>query len=245
MLDDLVPELVAVLLLASLPGAGNVLGGLVAEWVPASDRWLNRALHLAAGVVIAVVAVEIFPGALAILSGWVIGTAFAVGGLIYLGIDWLIERLAGEGRSRMWMIYLAVATDLFGDGLLIGAGASVSTGLGIALALGQTLADAPEGFAAILTFRDNDVPRRRRLLLSASFFLPVLIGALLSFLFLRDQPEAWQYTGLVVAGGLFTVAAMEDMIQEAHEADTDARESTLALIAGFVLFVFVSAALGG
>ena len=239
------PELLAVLGFALLPGAGNFLGGLVAEWVPASDRWLNRALHMAAGVVIAVICVEIFPEALEVLSGWVIGTAFAVGGLVYLGFDWLVERLAGEDRGRMWMIYLAVATDLFGDGLLIGAGASVSAGLGVTLALGQTLADAPEGFAAIFTFRDNDVPRRRRLLLSASFFLPVLTGALLSFLFLRARPETWQYTGLVVTAGLFTVAAMEDMIQEAHEAAADARASTLALVAGFAFFVFVSAALGG
>jgi ZIP family zinc transporter len=35
----------------------------------------------------------------------------------------------------MWMIYLAVATHLIGDGLLIGAGTSVSAGLGIILAL--------------------------------------------------------------------------------------------------------------
>lgn len=237
------PELFAVLLFALLPGAGNFAGGLVAEWVPITDRWLNRALHAAAGVVIAVIAVEIFPEALQHLSGWVIGTAFVVGGLAYVGLDSVIERLSGEGRSRMWMIYLAVATDLLGDGLLIGAGASVSSGLGLALALGQTLADVPEGFAAIFTFRNNDVPRRRRLLLSASFLLPVVLGALASFLFLRPRPETWQYAALVVTGGLFTVAAIEDMIQEAHEADTDARRSTLAFIGGFALFVFVSTAL--
>ena len=237
------PELLAVLLFALLPGAGNFAGGLVAEWVPITDRWLNRALHAAAGVVIAVIAVEIFPEALEQLSGWVIGTAFIVGGLAYVGLDSMIERLSGEGRSRMWMIYLAVATDLLGDGLLIGAGASVSSGLGLALALGQTLADVPEGFAAILTFRNNDVPRRRRLLLSASFLLPVVLGALASFLFLRPRPETWQYAALVVTGGLFTVAAIEDMIQEAHAADTDARRSTLAFIGGFALFVFVSAGL--
>jgi ZIP family zinc transporter len=239
------PELFRVLLLAMLPGIGNFAGGLVAEWAPASDRWLNRALHAAAGVVIAVIAVEIFPEALRQLSGWTIGTAFVVGGLTYLGFDWLIDRFSGEGRGRMWMIYLAVATDLVGDGLLIGAGASVSASLGVALALGQTLADAPEGFAAIMTFRHNDVPRRRRLLLSASFFLPVLLGALVSFLFLRSRPETWQYTALVVTGGLFTVAALEDMMQEAHEAATDKRVSTLALIGGFALFVFLSTALPG
>ena len=238
-------DLLRVLAFALLPAAGNFAGGLIAEFVRPSQRWLNRALHAAAGVVIGVVAIEIFPEALDVLSGWAIGVAFVVGGLAYIGLDTLVDRVSSTGRSRMWMIYLAVATDLFGDGLLIGAGTSVSAGLGIALALGQTLADGPEGFAAIFTFRANDVPRRRRLLLSASFFIPVLLGALLYFLVLRGRPETWQYAALVATAGLFVTAAMEDMMQEAHEASSDVQGSTLALITGVTVFTFVSAGLGG
>ena len=130
------------------------------------------------------------------------------------------------------------------DGLMLGAGAAVSTSLGFVLAAGQMLADLPEGFAAIATFRANDVPRRRRILLSVSFLVPVLVAAVAAFLLLRDRPESWQYTVLVGTAGLFTVAAFEDMIQEAHETQDDGHWSTVALIAGFVLFVFVSAGLG-
>ena len=238
------PEIVTVLLLALLPGLGNFTGGLVAEALPRSDVWLNRALHAAAGVVMAVVAVEIFPEALQVASAWTLGIAFAAGGLLYLAAEAAVERRAPEGEGRMWMIYLAVATDLFGDGLMIGAGTAVSAGLGLVLAAGQVLADLPEGFAAMSTLRANDVGRRRRLLLSASFFVPVLLAAALSFLLLRDRPESWQYTALVATAGLFTVAAFEDMITEAHETVDDSRYSTVALIAGFVLFVFVSAGLG-
>ena len=241
------PELLTVALLALLPPAGNLAGGLLAESLPVTDRWLNRALHAAAGVVIAIVAFEIFPEALDVAAPWVLGLAFMAGGLLYLLAQGLIEGAVsgeGEGTSRMWMIYLAVATDLFGDGLLLGAGASVSAGLGLALALGQVLADIPEGFASIFTFRANGVARGRRLLLSASFFVPTLLGAAIAYAVLRDASEAVQYTALVVTAGLFTVAAFEDMIHEAHEADEDSRISTLALIGGFALFGFVSGALG-
>ena len=41
--------MIDVLLLALLPAAGNITGGLVAEVTPPSDRWRNRALHAAAG----------------------------------------------------------------------------------------------------------------------------------------------------------------------------------------------------
>jgi ZIP family zinc transporter len=143
----------------------------------------------------------------------------------------------------MWMIYLAIASDLFSDGLLIGAGASLGGGLGLVLAVGQVLADVPEGAASTMTFRGNDVPRSRRLLLSVATVVPVLVGAALSFLLLRGRPERWQLTALVGTAGIFAVAAFEDMIAEAHETeDTDA--STAALLIGFALFTFVSTTLG-
>ena len=108
------------MLLALLPGLGVAAGGLIAETVPRSQRWLNWSLHGAAGIVIAIAAVEVFPGALDATSAWTIGIAFAAGGLAYLGAQVLIERRTASGDTRMWMIFLAVATDLFGDGLLIG-----------------------------------------------------------------------------------------------------------------------------
>jgi ZIP family zinc transporter len=124
-----VPQLLTVLLLALLPAGGNMAGAMLAELIPVSDQWLDRALHAAAGVVIAIVAIEILPEALATVSGWVLGTAFAVGGGLYLVAETAVERLAGDGDARPWMIYLAVATDLFGDGLLIGAGTAVAPGV--------------------------------------------------------------------------------------------------------------------
>ena len=251
------PEALLVFLLALLPFAGNFAGGLLAEWVEVSEAWLNRALHAAAGIVVAVVAVEIMPEAVPVLTGWVIAAAFTVGGVLYLLADRFIEgRLQGEdadaaggndtqtGRRRMWMIYLAVATDLFGDGLMIGAGASVSAGLGLVLAVGQVLADLPEGFAAVATFKANGVPRRRRLALSASFILPTLGAAALAYLLLREASETAQLIGLVATAGLFTVAVFEDMIHEAHETADDSRTSTMALIGGFALFTLVAAGLG-
>ena len=234
--------MIDVLLLALLPAAGNITGGLVAEVTPPSDRWRNRALHAAAGVVFAVVAVEIMPRAVDVVAGWLLALAFLGGGGLYLLAQRLIQARA-KGSGRMWMIYLAIASDLFSDGLLIGAGASLGGGLGLVLAVGQVLADVPEGAASTMTFRGNDVPRSRRLLLSVATVVPVLVGAALSFLLLRGRPERWQLTALVGTAGIFAVASFEDMIAEAHETeDTDA--STAALLIGFALFTFVSTTLG-
>jgi ZIP family zinc transporter len=243
-------DFAVVLALALFPALGNFFGGLLAEFVPTSKRALNRALHAAAGVVIAIVAMELTPRALQATSGWMVAIAFGVGGVAYVAlramVDWLQRNASDQGdRSGMWMVYLAVAVDLFSDGLMIGAGAAVTTSLALVLALGQVLADVPEGFAAIAEFKDKGVARAQRLVLGLSFTVPALLAAGLAYLLLRDQSEALQMAGVVVTAGLLTVAAVEDMMTEAHASAADTRISVLAFVGGFVLFTLVSAGLGG
>ena len=241
-----------VLGLALLPALGNFSGGLAAEASRTTGRRLNYALHGAAGLVIAVVAVGIMPRVLEGLSAWVIALAFALGGIAYVGIEKLVESLQkrqgqqGEGgQTSVWMIYIAVSIDLFSDGLLIGAGSAVSPSVAIILAAGQVLADVPEGFATIATMKDKGIPRSKRILLSASFAIPVLSAAVFAYFVLRNQPEAFKLAALTFTAGLLTVAAIEDMVSEAHESGDDTHISPLAFIGGFVLFVLVSAGLEG
>lgn len=235
-----------VLLLSLLPGAGNFVGGMLAELGRTSDRLLNWALHGASGIVIAIVAVELMPEALKVLAGWWIAAAFAVGGILYVLIEAGVEKLqfrGGRGRTAMWMIYVAVAVDLSSDGLMLGSGAALSSSLAIALAAGQVLADMPEGYASIANFRDKGMPRRRRILMAASFIPFCTVAALLSYLLLRGAGEEPKMAALALAAGLLTVAAVEDMLEEAHKARRDTRASVLAFVGGFVLFIFVAVGL--
>lgn len=236
-----------ILLLAALPGAGNLAGGLIAEVWRSTPAYLNWALHAASGIVIAVVAVEILPEALRSLAGWWIALAFLAGGMAYIAIETMIDRLRSGGPAddggSMWMIYVAVAMDLTSDGLLIGTGSAVSPALALALAAGQVLADVPEGYAAIANLRDKGVVRWQRLLLALSFFMFAIGAALISFFLLRAAPEEFKAAALVFVAGLLTVAAVEDMLEEAHDAREDNRRSVLAFVGGFALFTVVSAGL--
>lgn len=126
------------------------------------------------------------------------------------------------------------------DGLLIGTGSTVSFGLAVVLALGQSLADIPEGFAAIANFKAKGVPRAKRLLLSASFALPVLAAAALGWWLLSERNEILKLSALVFTAGLLTVAAVEEMMAEAHESAEDTKLSVLAFAGGFALFALVS-----
>jgi len=237
-------EILTVLGLAMLPAVGNFGGGMLAEWLHPSQKTLNRALHAATGIILAVVAVEVMPEALRGASAWLLALTFLLGGgaylLVEMGIEhWQKVKTKGAG-SGAWMVYVAVATDLAGDGLLIGAGSAVSSELAIVLALGQVLADIPEGFAVVANFRGKGVGRGGRLMISASFALPVLSAALLAYITLRGQDEAVKMAALVFVAGIYLLAAVEDMLREAHESAEDSRWSAIAFLIGFALFLVVS-----
>lgn len=70
---------------------------------------------------------------------------------------------------------------------------------------------------ANITFRDAGVARTKRILLSASFLVPVLAGAFLSYFLLRNQSETYQLTALAFIAGMLLVAAAEEIMKEAHE----------------------------
>jgi ZIP family zinc transporter len=44
--------------------------------------------------------------------------------------------------------------------------------------------------------------------------------------------------------GLYTLAAVEDMLEEAHESNEDTQWSAISFLVGFALFLLVSGGLG-
>ena len=247
-----------VLLLALLPAAGNFLGGVLAEMIHVSQRTLSLALHVAAGVVLAVVGIELVPEALEVDTPWIPLLTFVLGGIGFILLEhligWVRGRFAGveAGASKApaqdeesqteggpWAIYAGVSVDLFSDGVMIGTGSNIGLALGVLLAIGQVPADIPEGFATIATFKDKGLPRARRLLLAASFTIPILLGATLGFFAVRNAPEIVKLSLLTFTAGILASVAIEEMIPEAHKKG-EPKLGPLALVFGFALFALIS-----
>lgn len=259
-------DYLTVLALALLPAAGNFAGGLLAEAFNVSARTLSLALHAAAGIVLAIIGIELMPEALEASRPWVVLIAFLGGGAFAVLADWTVEHVqerfsrsaaapadspdgAGEGgagepvrpsSSAAWAIFFGVAVDLFSDGVLIGTGATISFSLALLLALAQVPADVPEGFATIATFKRQGVPRTRRLLLSASFAIPILLGATVGYWGVRDAAEIVKLSLLAFTAGILLTVVIEEMVPEAHR-EGDSRWAALALVGGFALFAAIAA----
>ncbi len=234
---------------ALIPAGGNFFGGLLAEMIPVSKRALSLALHAAAGIVTAVVAIEIMPRAKDIKPTWAMIGAFVAGGLFFMLADALLgivrRRMGGgsENGGGPWLIYFAVAVDLFSDGVMIGAGATIGSTLALLLALGQVGADIPEGFATMAVLRREGLKKTKRIFLSAAFALPVLLGATLGFVAVRGAGEPLKVGLLVFTAGVLTTVTVEEMMPEAHE-EKDTRWATLCFVLGFAGFWALTAALG-
>ena len=236
-----------VLALAALPAAGNLVGGLVSELVQVGERRLSRVPPLAAGIVLAVVGLELMPEALRVSPPWVPILAFLAGGPAFILIERTIEfvrsRTGAEGSSGPLTIFAVVSLDLFSDGVMIGTATVLNPALGLLLALGQVPADLPEGFAAVATLRNAGVRRRTRLLLALGFTIPVLAGAALGYFALRSAPELLTVSVLALTGGVLVSVVVEEMISEAHEGETS-RLDPVFLTTGFALFALISAYAG-
>jgi ZIP family zinc transporter len=237
-------EYLSVLLLALLPAFGNFAGGLLADVFPASGRTLSLALHGAAGIVLAVVGVALMPEVLKADPPWIIVVAFVAGGIFFILADQAMSIVQGrmgdeESESNPWAIFFGVATDLFSDGVMIGAGSAVALSLGLLLALGQVSADIPEGFATITTFKRHGASRRKRLLLSLLFAVPVLLGATIGYGVLRDEPIIAKLALLAFTAGILITVTVEEIVPQAHKAG-EARLATLVFVGGFALFTLLS-----
>jgi hypothetical protein len=72
---------------------------------------------------------------------------------------------------------------------------------------------------------------------------PILLGATLGFLALRDAPEIITLSVLALTGGALTAVVVEEMVGEAHE-DVDPTLGPVFLTAGFAIFGLISAYFG-
>lgn len=92
-------------------------------------------------------------------------------------------------------------------------------------------------------FRNKGINQAKRMLISASFVIPVVGTALITFFLLRGRAEVIQMAALVLVAGLYTLAAVEDMLREAHESAEDTHWSAISFLGEFALFLLVSGGL--
>ena len=234
------------LLAISVPAAALVAGAILAS-VRRPPPWLSSlAQHLAAGVVLASVAVELIPE-LRTRSPLLTAVGFLLGIVLMLALRIVVRRLGREtsrgvvarreGGPPLGLV-AATGLDLLMDGLVLGAAFAVGQGAGIVLAIALTIELVFLGLSSVLALSKAGVAARRSIGVAVGLAATFVIGAILGIVILGAAPSAI----LTLTVGVGAVALMylvaEELLVEAHEGPETEANITVFFVGFLIVLVF-------
>src|SRR5512140_2703817 len=153
----MLPSVLQVVLIASIPVGAAFLGAMTAAVRPPGRVVRSCIQHFAAGVIFSVVAVELLPDVRRGHDPFEVGWTFAAGVALMLAIEKIVkhfgpkgEEAAARGPSPGQLVPIGV--DLLIDGLLIGIAMTAGMKQGLLLTIALTLELFSLGLSMALQF---------------------------------------------------------------------------------------------
>lgn len=227
------------LLWMSVPALVALAGGMMAAvWHP-GHAMRSMIQHFAAGVVLAVLAVELLPEiAREHPQPWHIIAAFAAGSLFMYGLKLLTLKLEGHGAATAsgshdaaTGLLLATFIDVAVDGFIIGAGFAAGGETGTILALGLSVELLFLGLALV----SERIKGWKIVAIAGALGLTVLLCAFGGSLLLGSASHDTIGTVLAFSAAALLYLVTEELLMEAHEVE-EKPYYTLVLFAGFLVF---------
>lgn len=246
------PILAVTLRYALIPVVFTIIGAAAGAYMPAAKRMRSHVLHLAAGVVFSVVAVELLPEIQRRALVWDVVWGFAAGVVAMLLADRLLDRMRGErdddapagepaatAPARLpFSLIAAVAIDFLLDGLLLGVGFAAGARIGILLALAEAAEQLSVGLALAGELRAARVSPGRILLVVTALGSLVFVTAVAGATVLsRLQGGAMEIVLSFGAAALLYLVTAE-LLREAHE-ERESTSATAMFFVGFLVFLVI------
>ncbi len=212
------------LLLTAIPCGGLILSGMLAAGRDIGESLLSKFQHIAAGVVISAVSLELLPSMLNANSWPGMTLGYCLGVATMLGVDRYGEQLGNR---------IPIGIDLFVDGLLLSIGFAAGEKGGLLLLAGLTLETISLGLVIGPPIRAQGKSRFQVLTILAVLGMALMAGAACGSL-IPLETGFW-FAGLLgfgVAALLFLV--VEELISEAHKTEDTTLTTTLFFI-GFLI----------
>lgn len=195
---------------ATIAASSLLLGAVVAERFQVSRALVGPAMGFGAGALISALAYELIPDArVNDLGVWL---AFAIGALLYYGLDTLIERrMATAGLS----IVLGALLDGIPESLVLGLSVAVGGSVNIGFLVAVFVSNGPESLSATVDLRQTHTAAWIYRLWLAIVLVSGLAGAL-GVLAAQQLPTAdGRYVQAFAAGAVLTMVA-DSMMPQAY-----------------------------
>jgi len=208
---------------AFIPTLCMLIGALAAAFRAPGPKVTSATQHFAAGVVFAAVAKELLPKLGAAHVDYITLTVgFSLGVLVMLFVkSWTEQGVHGGSEAHhvqsKWALIIAVAIDLFVDGLLIGVAFLAGEQGGLLITIALTIEIMFLGIAMVASLNQSNMSGVQKGFIILVLGLLVPLGAMIGV-------EVFSRLGPVMMNGVlaFGVAALlylvtEELLVEAHE----------------------------
>jgi len=209
-------------------------------------------LHLAAGVIFAVVAIELLPDIVARENLVGVSVGFFAGLLLMLVIKHfshlseqkhkaaLQNNTASVGAVAIpWALLIGIAVDLFIDGILLGVGFAAGESEGILLSVALSLEILVLGLVVATELKTEKILNAKIMQAISILAITFVLGALSGSVMLSVLSE--EVLTYILAFGLSALMYLvtEELLVEAHE-HVDTPINTTIFFVGFFIFLIVA-----
>ncbi len=259
------PILRVTLLYSLVPVCFTILGASISTFWPAMRRHRSHVLYLAAGVVFAVVAVELLPEIQRRARVWdvVLGFAFGIGTM--LAVDRLLDRMRSNddqstsgadqklGAADLTRVasdlprattavglslLVAIGIDFLLDGLLLGVGFAAGARIGILLALAEAAEQLSVGLAVAGEMMSAGLSRTRVITIVSALGSLVFVSAVLGATVLSRLSGGAMEVVLSFGVAALLYLVTEELLREAHE-ERETTTGAIMFFAGFLAFLVI------
>jgi ZIP family zinc transporter len=219
-------------------GAG-IAGSVISLFWEPKAKARSAIQHFAAGAVLAAVASNVIPEVerMGTLPGIVSG--FVVGGLVMIGLKWVVVRLEREQKRGQGLpvgLSAAAAVDTLLDGVIIGAGFSVNPQLGTILVIALGLELFFLTLSVGVEFREAKLEIWKSLAITGGIACMLLLGASGSSFFLAGASQATLAIVLAFGAAALIYLIAEELLVETIQAE-ESIFSTIMLFTGFLVLM--------
>jgi len=224
-----------------IPVLTLITGGIIATFRKPNGNVRSLILHFAAGVVFSVVAVELLPDIVKNHSPVQVIVGFALGFITMTGIRKLTEikeaKTVNIIKNKLPVsLLIAIAVDIFIDGLLLGIGFTAGNTEGVLLAIALSVELLSLGMATATELGENNLSRKKSVGLIAALALVFFISAVLGATLLHNLSHKAMEVVLSFGLSALLFLVTEELLIEAHE-EKETVWHTSAFFGGFLLFL--------